>query len=269
MNDIIPISHYNNLIQKHFDNLSLNTRNAYLSDIKEFVEMKNIYEITEYDIISWIDKKLYKNSTYNRKLAALSKVMDIFIKIGMMKYNTVRNCRVKLKVDREVHLNIDEDDVKKVIGKCGRKTSLIIRFLVNTGCRVSEMIDIKKVSDYKIGFKIISINGKGGKERSVYISDKLYRDIRKEFSGDYLFSSRSGGRLNRINLYKQVSGAFLKYCGKPCGCHTLRHFFTTYKIVNEKRDIKAVSKYLGHSNVSTTLGMYVDSSLSAEEAGIL
>lgn len=50
--------------------------------------------------------------------------------------------------------------------------------------------------------------------------------------------------------------------------HTLRHVFITHKISTEKRDIKAVSRYVGHADVATTLEMYVDTALDPKSAKV-
>jgi integrase len=47
-----------------------------------------------------------------------------------------------------------------------------------------------------------------------------------------------------------------------------RHFFITYKIYIEKEDIKAVSLYVGHQEIGTTLKMYVDTSLDSKTSQI-
>lgn len=86
----------------------------------------------------------------------------------------------------------------------------------------------------------------------------------------YLFHTGGGKQLSRFNLHKRIKNVFERYANrKNVRCHDLRHFFATEKIVNEKKDYKAISKYLGHSSVSTTLSIYTHSSLKPEEAQIL
>ena len=88
----------------------------------------------------------------------------------------------------------------------------------------------------------------------------------KVFPGEseYLFHSDTGRALNRANLYKQIKQTFKAHTGKDIHPHSLRHFFATHKINSEKQDIKAVSRYLGHSGTAITLDMYVDTALDAD-----
>ena len=73
----------------------------------------------------------------------------------------------------------------------------------------------------------------------------------------------------RKYLWREIKIRFKNTVDKDVHPHLLRHFFITYKISIEKKDIKAVSKYAGHANVSTTLNMYVDTPLDAVDAGIV
>jgi len=137
--------------------------------------------------------------------------------------------------------------------------------------RISELIGIKhgNIEAYRTGgqdYKRIRIEGKGRKERFIFLSDKLYAEIVKVFPGEseYLFHSDTGRALNRANLYKQIKQTFKAHTGKDIHPHSLRHFFATHKINSEKQDIKAVSRYLGHSGTAITLDMYVDTALDAD-----
>jgi site-specific recombinase XerC len=61
---------------------------------------------------------------------------------------------------------------------------------------------------------------------------------------------------------------FRNTVGKDVHPHELRHWFATFKINVEKQDLKAVSLYLGHADIATSLRFYVDTSLDVKKAGI-
>ena len=136
------------------------------------------------------------------------------------------------------------------------------------------MLGIKKedLEPYNTEFMRIKILGKGRKIRFIYISYELYQEVKNIYDGDsvFLFASEKGNQLSRVNIYKQINRSFERWAHKSgIGPHTLRHFFATQKIVEEKKDYKAVSTYLGHANPSLTMTYYVDSQLSPEETVIL
>ncbi len=272
----------NRIIEKYLETYSSNTVGSYRNDMRTFFSVisKNIKDVNELDIIDYIkelERRGYKNASINRKVYSLSKIFSIYKKLGLVRRNIVKEVskvsQINKKVNRIISLNIDLDDVSKVIEKSTKQTSLIVKALTNTGLRVSELINIKRdnIEPLNEGYLKVRINGKGSRERFIYLSHTLYAEIRNIFDGEgeFLFHSKSGRKLSRINLYKQISRSFKRHAGKAASPHSLRHFFSTYKIGVEKKDVKSVSNYLGHSRVSITLEMYTHTNLAPEESHIL
>lgn len=270
-----------NLINDSMRFLSKNTQRAYKSDLQTFTEITNkeIQQTTMKDLfyyISELENRNYRNSTINRKINSLSKIFTIYEKAGIIQENLIRKIKEIKKITREtdkiVMSNLEKDDITEVINHANKKTAIIIKTLTNTGLRISELANIKNIDIENFdGFKKTRIIGKGKKERFVFISNELFSEIKGVFDKDceYLFHSKTCQKLTRQILYKQITNAFQKYTVKKVHPHSLRHFFATYKINNEKRNIKAVSSYLGHSTTSITLNMYVNTSLKPEETLII
>jgi integrase/recombinase XerD len=287
MNDIVKHNTQGiprQFIQAGYSSLAPSTRKAYETDLNVFFRIvgKDITAVTALDIPAYVDaleREGLKNSTINRKLYSLSKVFKLYQVAGMIDKNPVAELNKVKKITRAVSKQIDAQielaDIQAVTA-AGTRTAVIIKTLANTGLRISELINIKHgdIENYRMGgktYKRVRIVGKRKKERFIYLSEELYQDIRRAFTveSEYLFHSESGRILNRVNLYKQIRQAFKAYTGKDVHPHSLRHFFATHKIKIEKQDIKAVSKYLGHSGTAITLDMYVDTALSAENSMIL
>jgi len=292
--DIIP----ERLIQAGYDSLSPATHKAYENDLNAFYRIvgKDITDVNVLDITKYIAylenhvyrvevkdgkqiEKKYKPSVINRKLYSLSKVFKLYQLAGLIDHNPVAELNKVKKVSRAVSKQIDAQielaDVQAVI-ESGTRTAVIINTLANTGLRISELINIKHgdIENHKTGgkeYKRVRIIGKRKKERFIYLSGELYQDIKRTFTGEseYLFHSEAGRILNRVNLHKQIKQTFKAYTDKDVHPHSLRHFFATHKINIERQDIKAVSKYLGHSGTAITLDMYVDTALSAENSMII
>jgi integrase/recombinase XerD len=255
---------------------------AYKSDMATFFNFlkKPIPDVREADVLSYMEylkKEGFAASTINRKIASLSKIMNIYKKLGLISSNPVRtlseNSRIYKAVDKRAKLNITLRDVEEVIRRARPRTGLIIKFLANTGLRISELLNITKSDLEPFDSKYMSakINGKGNRIRTIYFSYDLYVEVSKVFDSEsiYLFASKSEKQLSRMNMYKQISRAFLKYTGKKVHPHMLRHFFITQKIVKEGKDIKAISQYAGHSNIGITLSIYTTSILKPEDSQIL
>ncbi|GHU01306.1 tyrosine recombinase XerD [Spirochaetia bacterium] len=270
-------------LNQYFQGYSTKTILAYQLDLKKWVSFthKTLQESSESDIMGYIkmlESKGYKNSTINRSLSSLAKLYSTYMVLGIIDYNPIRrlseSTRIYKSIDPQAKFLITKMDIEMVIQKSTPRISAIIKFLANTGLRISEMVNIRygDIEPFDNEYMRIKINGKGNKLRFVYIPLSLYLEIKNRFvaKSDYLFHAGNGKQLSRINLYKRIRNVFERYANrKNVRCHDLRHFFATEKIVNEKKDYKAVSKYLGHSSVSTTLSIYCHSELKPEESQIL
>jgi len=270
------------IIEAGYNGLSAGTQAVYSTDFRQFNNFigKEIPELMPVDILEYI-KHLQtsglKNSTINRKIYSLSKIFTLYRLQGLMKVNLISELnkikKITKPVDNRASHEVEILDIQKILQKQNRTTT-IIKTLMSTGMRISELINIQtsKIKDFSNGgkkFKKIEITGKGNKQRDIFLTHDLYDDIKFVFGkspNGFLFFSKSGKPLNRINLYKQIRNCFEKYAGKKINPHQLRHFYATWKIKNEKQDIKAVSKYLGHSTCQITLDMYVETSLDPGSA---
>lgn len=268
-----------------WNSLSVESQKAYNSDFNLFFDFikKDAKKIIANDILLYIEhlrKKGYKNSSINRKIASLSKMFKVMIITGEINKNPVDELKqfknISFKINREVKSSLTMEDIKKAItyaGKEDKKIVLIIRILAKSGLRISEMINIKNkdIEKHDRYNYIIRIIGKGRKERFIFIENIFLKEIKKVFPdkiSKYLFYNTLGKPLDRKNIWLQIKDFFFKKIGKNVHPHMLRHTYITQKISVEKQDIKAVSRYCGHSDVSTTLNMYVDKALDVKSSKV-
>lgn len=272
-----------------WNSLSKESRAAYQSDFNLFFSFikKNPKQVVPNDILEYVNhlqKEGYKNSSINRKVASLSKMFRIMKIAGEIKDNPVETLKefkkISMTVNREVKIPITIKDVKRAVKIRVndtlpiRKMALIVKFLSTTGLRISEFINIKNgdIQDYDRGNKIVRIVGKGKKERSIFIGNELLAEIRAAYPEikecKHLFYTIRKTPYDRRALYAQIKSFFWSRIKKRVHPHMLRHTYITHKISVEKRDIKAVSRFVGHADVSTTLNMYVDKTLDVKESKI-
>jgi integrase/recombinase XerD len=128
-----------------------------------------------------------------------------------------------------------------------QRNNLILDFLLYTGIRINELINIRHC-DYSN--KMLKIKGKGNKIRHVLVPDFLV----KYFNGsaDYLFTTRKGKRIGntqaRIMIYQKVKKAGIN---KKISPHTFRRSFAT--LLNKRKcPLTTIQKLLGHSQITTT-----------------
>lgn len=142
-----------------------------------------------------------------------------------------------------------------------RDYCMVILFL-NCGMRLAELRGIN-LSD--IHGNILTVIGKGNKERTVYLNDAClsalseWLDVRatykiKPSASDALFVSKRGLRLSedmiQINIKKLFAMSGLDT--KTYSVHKLRHTAATLMYKYGQVDLRSLQTILGHANVSTT-----------------
>lgn len=140
----------------------------------------------------------------------------------------------------------------------------ILELLFSTGLRVSELCSLR--NDIDLSTPELSIRGKGGKVRVVFISDeardavKKYLSMRKDMS-DGLFvqipkelsgKRKEVGPLARRSIERIVKHHAIKAgISKKVTPHVMRHMFAT-DLLGNGADLRSVQAILGHANISTT-----------------
>ena len=272
-----------------WNSLSEESQKAYQHDYRLFFEFtkKDAKNINANDILSYIEhlrENGYKNSSINRKAASLSKMFKVMKLAGEIRENPVEVLKqfknISMKTNKEVRISLSIADIKKATNMkksdsiTAMKTALIIKVLAMTGLRISEFTGMKNkdITEYDKQNKTVRIVGKGRKERHIFIGDDILKEIKELYpdtpKSEYLFYTIRKTRYDRRVLWLQIKEFFWTRIGKECHPHLLRHAYITQKISVEKRDIKAVSRFVGHADVSTTLNMYVDKALDVNESKI-
>lgn len=144
----------------------------------------------------------------------------------------------------------------------GHRNRAIIEVFFSCGLRVSELTNLK-LSDLFLTQGFIRVNGKGGKQRLVPISERAIHELELWFDDrrqmkikpgeeDYVFLNRRGHHLTRtmilIMVKRQAEAAGIKKTISP---HTLRHSFAT-ALLKGGADLRIIQELLGHADLGTT-----------------
>ena len=142
----------------------------------------------------------------------------------------------------------------------------ILELFFSTGLRVSELCSLDRNID--LNTSELSIRGKGGKIRVVFLSDSAKDYVKKYIKerhdiDEALFvdhSKKSHSRLSKGESLRlstrSVERMIEKYAAlagisKKCSPHVLRHSFATDLLYNGA-DLRSVQLMLGHASIATT-----------------
>lgn len=255
----------------------------------------NKYIIPEFkgiDIISIHDYNEFINKL-SKKLSA-STVKDIIIVLkAILKYyedeygHKLKVKKIKLPKKEKTKLDIlNQKEQKKLEEYCENEGTLLaygIIICLNTGLRIGEICALKWENVDLVNRKIYVENTvqriyKDDKRETEVITEsaktltairtipmnkrvfKCLQNIKKKNKDDEFVIVQSNGNRIEPKNYQNYLRKILKINEiKKCRFHMLRHTFAS-NCIEIGMDAKTLSEILGHSNVNTTLNIYVHSS---------
>ena len=267
--DAIDRYHQYVLVEK---GLSPQTWVSYLEDLQaffnHFAEKKTTEDLKDEDLYEFLKYELALGHSVSTALRRLSSTRSFYLflkKDGLFKGNIPDIESPK----KPKHLPncLSEDEVDALLNapnmesESGIRDKAMLETMYSSGLRVSELLKLER-GQVNLSKGIITVFGKGAKERKVPIADyaieyiKLYikevRNNNENKGSKYLFLSRKGEPISRIYFFKQVRKyselAGIKTTVSP---HTLRHSFATH-LLNHGAQLRIVQGMLGHTNIATT-----------------
>jgi integrase/recombinase XerD len=232
------------------------------------------------------DKNKYgrKNraSTLHGYKSAIKKSVSKTFKMSMEEKVAFELFFRKIKLPKAAHTikAMTVEELQALIDESDIRTNLMIRFLVISGLRISEMINVR-VSDVILSADRTDYNiyviGKGNKEGLVTgIPKNLIQEIQTIFQGkEYLFErSKKSKRPNenkddllkytRRQMYVLIEKAGLSILGKRINPHMTRH--TCGRILMDRlKDVNKVQDRLRHSSVRTTIENYLTTKITNKD----
>ena len=267
---INDINEYINFISQ-VKNLSNNTANSYLRDLKKFSDFVEKLHISKYseitdDICSaWIGDLFTKNINPRSIQRHISSAKGFFK--FLKKNNVVNSSPFELITAPKIPNNLPEvlspEDVEQLLKF--KPTSVIeirdlaiIELIYSSGLRVSETININ-LNDFEEDMSFLRILGKGAKTRLVPVGKYAKSAINEWLiernkiinSTDALFLNLRGKRISIRSVQLRLRKMALKQGLAPIHPHMLRHSFATH-MLESSGDLRTIQELLGHSSLSTT-----------------
>ena len=252
--------------------VSRTTIENYKEDLKLFLDYFNETKTTEDLMIQQIAEFIQKEgednkaaSTILRRYSCLKNFFTFLVGEGLIEADIPEF--EKPKKDKKLPLVVPNEDVEALLEapdmtkESGQRDRAMLEVMYATGLRVSELISLQ-FKNVDFPGKVITVFGKGNKQRSVPVSSfaleylsKYIDGVRKKNPGhasNYLFLNKQGHPVSRIYFFKQVKHyAMTARIDDAISPHTLRHCFATHLLENGA-ELRAVQEMLGHSKISTT-----------------
>lgn len=140
------------------------------------------------------------------------------------------------------------------------RNRVIIKMIIYTGIRVSEMLNLKLRDLYKEDdIYVLQVRGKGNKPRIAMIKRKIIeKDLQNWLNQrvcdeDYVVCNKKGKRLTQAYVSRIVEN-ILTLAGirkEKNGAHMLRHSFATL-LYQKHHDLILVQEALGHADINTS-----------------
>ena len=269
--DLIQIKEY--FLKSILDqkNYSKKTFENYNRDLNKFFKFLNDYKIKDIKKITKETVRLYflkqkNNNISNRTLGRYYSSLNSFfiysieheyIDVNPLKFIDYPKYTKKIPeyiYDYQLEKLLNEKTSENV--EIELRNKLIIHLLLDTGVRVSELVNIK-VHDIDVEERIIKVFGKGSKERFVFFTSKT-----KELLTNYLIKRKEKAITDNLlinyigeKLTERCVQKIIKLVGEKIGLdihpHLLRHTFAT-DLLNKGADIRMIQELLGHENLETT-----------------
>lgn len=238
--------------------LTLKRYREYLDAFMKFSKIEKPEDITE-DLLkefsAHLDSKNLAIDTKNLRLTVIRSLLKYLAteeKLAVLNFEKVPLYR---KGRRENLVLPSDEDLARFLAPVGNiRDDLIVRFLFDSGMRIAELIALNCIEPKKS----ISINGKGGAPRIVYITPQTLELWKSYVTGRAydprtpLFINLRGHRVHKRAVQQMITdrAAAVGIRGK-FSAHTLRHLFAT-NMLRAGANIYDVKSFLGHSSITTT-----------------
>lgn len=225
-----------------------------------YATIKPITEIQPNDIRAYLYNYQKERGITNRSLDLIRTTICTFFKWaaseGYIPTNPAANIK-PIKYIRTPRKALTQRELEIVRRSCKTERELaIVELLYSTGCRVSELCNIK-IGDINWEKHEITVLGKGDKYRTVYINAKaevaleVYLSKRKHNSWYLFCNDRGGGQMNVDNI-ERIFRRIEKDTGIIVTPHIMRHTMAT-QALSGGTGIEMVQQMLGHSDIATTM----------------
>jgi len=234
--------------------------------LKHFVLWVNVPIETadRWKVAEYTDHLLYKRlkpKTINCHLACIRVFYDyLHHEEGIKVINPVKRGSA-LRMPKPLPKHLRDEEVMVLFDVMGKaRDRAMFKVMLRCGVRVEEVANLQlRDLDLKRN-RIFVRNGKGGKDRVVYVSSDAreaiieYLRVRRPSRAKRIFLVEKGpytGKPISVRGIQKRLEYYAKESGVRVSCHQLRHTMAT-QMLNAEAEVTTIQELLGHNGISTT-----------------
>ena len=223
------------------------------------IEKVDHWKVAEYT--DWLLAKRLKPKTINCHLACIRVFYDyLYHEEGIKVANPVkRGSALRMPKPLPQHLR-DEEVVVLFNAISNYRDRAMFKVMLRCGLRVEEVANLH-LQDLDLNRSRIFVrNGKGGKDRVVYVSMDAYEAIlnylrvRPVYKGKKVFLVEKGsftGKPISVRGIQKRMEYYARKTGLKVSSHQLRHTMAT-QLLNAEAEVETIQDLLGHNGINTT-----------------
>ena len=255
-----------------------NTVAAYQRDLRRFMQWldgRSIPELSVRDLAdyaAWLHGQKLGPATIARHLVSL-KVFFRYLQLENILRDNLAELLGSQKLWERVPKVLSPQQIDALLiapssrDSNWRRDRAMLELLYATGCRASELSDLK-MPDLHLDDGYCICHGKGDKERVVLLGRRAVDAVRSYLEEDrsglavraagasanppWVLLSYRGRRLRRERIWELIKRYAVRI-GAPANVspHTMRHSFATHMLAGGA-DLRQVQEMLGHASIATT-----------------
>ena len=223
-----------------------------------------IEQVGPHNILAYVDYLLYRRlspKTINCHLDTIRCFYYYLIEEEQLRIDHPVKRGYALRLSQPLPRYLKDEEVDRLLKAIrGHRDRAMFMLMLRCGLRVDEVANLTMDAlDLSRG-QVFVYNGKGGKDRIVYISDDTYATLKA-----YLRNRRSNrpkkvflvergvykGKPISVRGIQKRMETYARKAGVKASCHKLRHTMAT-QLLNADADLVTIQDLLGHSRIRTT-----------------
>lgn len=273
--------------EEHFPRLQNNTLKGYKSAYKgaityfKDIPVSEVKPLTIQRYVDYLNSQKFATKTIKNKLLVVSLIMKYAVLLGVIELDPTTSVRLPDKSKGKKRDQANEIDQDRIFASTDKDFGILALFMLLTGCRKGEALALTP-TDVDTRLKVVHITKTvewiGQKPqikptpktnagvRDIPLNDDMIELLKPLMKDAFLFPSSQGGLMPE----SQFERRWKKYQTETnvrCTPHQLRHAYATI-LFDAGIDVKTAQRWLGHSDIKTTLDIYTHLSNSRLEKSV-